>query len=52
MIIINAAIAKAKTLNRSDILERRQSKKNERVVLALTFNPKLPCVSKHQEESK
>jgi hypothetical protein len=42
--IINAAISKAKTFNRSDILERRHSKKNDRVVLALKFNSKLPSV--------
>jgi hypothetical protein len=44
--ILNAAISKAKTFNRSDILEKRNGKKNERVVLALTFNPKLSSVTK------
>ena len=44
--VINAALSKAKTLDRSEILKRRQHRKNERVVLALTFNPKLPSVSK------
>jgi hypothetical protein len=43
---INTAISKVKILERSKLLERRQNKKNVRVVLALTFNPKLPSVSK------
>jgi hypothetical protein len=44
--IINEALHKAKTLNRSDIIKKRQKRQNDRVVLALTFNPKLPSVSK------
>jgi peptide-methionine (R)-S-oxide reductase len=44
--IINTAISKAKTIDRSEILKRRQHTKNDRVVMAITFNPKLPSVSK------
>jgi hypothetical protein len=44
--IVNSAIFKGKILNRSDILDRRYSKKNDRVFLALTFNPELPSVTK------
>jgi hypothetical protein len=44
--IINTAFTKIKTLDRTKVLERRQNKTNNRVVLAITFNPKLPSVSK------
>jgi hypothetical protein len=44
--IINTAISKVKTLERSKLHERMQNKKNSRVVLALTFNPKFPSISK------
>jgi hypothetical protein len=43
--IINSAFTKIKTLDRNKLLERRQNKTNNRVVLAITFNPKLPSVS-------
>jgi peptide-methionine (R)-S-oxide reductase len=44
--IINNAIEKAKKLDRSEILQKRTKKVNDRVILAITFNPKLPSVSK------
>ena len=44
--IINNAIEKAKKLDRDEILQKRTKKENDRVILAITFNPKLPSVSK------
>jgi hypothetical protein len=43
--IVNEALKKAKTINKSEILKKRQKRQNDRVVLALTFNLKLPSVS-------
>ena len=43
--LINEAIKKAQTLDRSEILKKRHKKQNDRVVLAVTFNPKLPSLS-------
>jgi hypothetical protein len=39
--IINKALEKAWAFDRKATLIRRDKKQNERVVLALTFNPKL-----------
>jgi hypothetical protein len=44
--VVNAAIEKAWSLDRNQMLKKREKKQNDRVVLALTFNPKLPSVSK------
>ena len=44
--IINSAIEEAKKLDRQEILKRRIKKENDRVILAITYNPKLPSVSK------
>jgi hypothetical protein len=44
--IINSAIKEAKKLDRQEILKRRIKKENDRVILAITFNPKLPSVSR------
>jgi peptide-methionine (R)-S-oxide reductase len=43
--IINAAITKAKNLERKEVLKKVEKHKNERVVLALTYHPKLPSIS-------
>jgi hypothetical protein len=42
--VVNAALEKAWAMDRKTTLIR-EKKQNERVVLALTFNPKLPSVS-------
>jgi hypothetical protein len=39
------AIHKALQLNRAETLKKVTRKPNERVILALTYNPKLPSVS-------
>ena len=43
--IVNAAINKALQLDRKETLKKVTRKPNERVVLAVTYNPKLPSVS-------
>jgi hypothetical protein len=43
--IINTAIKKALELDRTEALKKVSKKPNERVICALTFNPKLPSVS-------
>ena len=44
--VINAAIKKALETDRSDALKKVVKKQNDRVTCALTFNPKLPSISK------
>ena len=44
--VIKAAIEKAKNKERKEALKRAEKKKNERVVFALTYHPKLPSISK------
>jgi hypothetical protein len=39
-------LEKAKKLDRKEILKKRVKKENDRVILAITYNPKLPSVSK------
>ncbi len=43
--IVKAAIEKATNLNRTDIIKKVDKTKTDRVVLALTYHPKLPSVS-------
>ena len=43
--IVNAAISKAKNLERKEVLKKVVKQKNERPVLAITYHPKLPSVS-------
>ena len=43
--IVNAAIAKAKTVPREIALEKVIKKPNERVIFVLTYNPRLPSIS-------
>ena len=42
--VINAAFEKLKTLNRLEVLERVIKPKVKRVVLAIRYHPKLPCI--------
>ena len=42
---MNAAIDKALKLDRIETLKKVVKKPNERVVLAVTYNPKLPRIS-------
>ena len=44
--IVKAAIEKAKEIPRSVALNKVTKSRNERPVLAITYNPKLPSVSK------
>ena len=44
-IVVNVALDKAWSMDRKTTLLRRERKQNERVVLALTYNPRLPSVS-------
>ena len=44
--VIKAAIIKAKSVPREDTLKKVMKTKNERPVLAITYNPRLPSVSK------
>jgi hypothetical protein len=43
--IVNAAINRALQLDRTETLKKVAKKPNERVVLAVTYNPKLPSIS-------
>jgi hypothetical protein len=43
--VVNAALDKAWKMDRKTTLLRRDKKQNDRVVLALTYNPRLPSVS-------
>ena len=43
--IINAAITKAKNLERKEVLKKVVKHKNERTVLAITYHPKVPSIS-------
>jgi hypothetical protein len=43
--VVNTALDKAWSMDRRTTLLRREKEQNERVVLALTYNPKLPSVS-------
>jgi hypothetical protein len=43
--VIKAAIEKASNLNRLEIIKKVDKAKTNRVVLALTYHPKLPSVS-------
>ena len=43
--IVKAAITKAKLIPRIEALKRVTKKENNRVVFAITFNPRLPSVS-------
>jgi hypothetical protein len=43
--IVNAAINRALQLERIETLKKVEKKPNERVVLAVTYNPKLPSIS-------
>ena len=43
--IVNSAIKRALQLDRSETLKKVEKKPNERVVLAVTYNPKLPSIS-------
>jgi hypothetical protein len=43
--IVNNAIEKAKNLDRKEILKKTNKPKTDRVVLAITYHPKLPSVS-------
>jgi hypothetical protein len=42
--VIKAAIVKAKSVPRKEALKKVMKTKNERPVLAITYNPKLPSV--------
>jgi hypothetical protein len=44
--VINAALETAKTLGGNEIIKKRTKKENDRVILVITFNPKLPSVFK------
>ena len=44
--VVNAALNKAKNLDRSETLKRRVKRQNDRVVLAVTYYLKLPSLSK------
>jgi hypothetical protein len=44
--VLKAAISKAKTVPRAEVLKKVTKTKNERPVLAITYNPKLPSISK------
>ena len=43
--IINAAVTKAKNLERKEVLKRVIKRKNDQTVLAVTYHPKLPSIS-------
>ena len=43
--IINSAFDKVLKLDRTNLLKKRVKKQNNRVVLSVTFNPKLPSLS-------
>jgi peptide-methionine (R)-S-oxide reductase len=44
--VINAAIKKALEVDRQEALKKVVKKQNDRVICSLTFNPKLPSISK------